>query len=195
MIYNHNQSDAEYIASMKSAWGTQLDPYILTIRNLENKFESLCAQLDKLEEQQKAHDTLKAEHRRLLEDRRFWFEECDRIKARYGSENAKHQQQRNALRVSLEEALKENARLRARLLPQSSSTATGRDTRGPTGWVLHAKRPPKTLSIQQLIEGHAEALRLSVEGFPYWVQELMVKEQLGFFEPILEGPEDCPKTC
>lgn len=165
MIDRHHKSDAEYIAEMKNAWGTQLEPYILTIRSLENKFESLCAQLDKLEEQQKAHATLKSEHRRLLEDRQFWFEECDRIKAN---------------------ALKENARLKAQLKSQSSSTATGRDTRVPAGW---------TLSLEQLIEGHAEAIRQSVEGFPPWVQELKVKEQLGFFEPILVGPEDCPKTC
>lgn len=200
-----NLSDAEYIAQMKEAWGTHLDPYILTIRNLENKFESLCAQLDKLEEQQKAHDMLKAEHRRLREDRQFWFEECDRIKARYGAEkcermlfeqeNAKHQQQRNALRVSLEEALKENARLKALNNAHKNGYREAANLRGlPTGWVLHAKRPPKTLSIQQLIEGHAESIRMSVEGFPDWVKELKVKEQLGFFEPILEGPEDCPKT-
>jgi len=223
MINRNHQSDAEYIAKMKDAWGTQLDTYILTIRRLENTIESLCSQLDKLEEQQKAHDTLKSEHRRLLADRQFWFEECDRIrqfwfkecdriKAKLGElnerfaaekhervlfeqENAKHQ--RNALRVSLEEARKENARLKSQLKSQSSSTATvvfpikhGL----PTGWILSTTQPHKPLSLQQLIEGHAEALRQSVEGFPPWVQELKVKEQLGFFEPILEGPADCQKT-
>ena len=216
MINRHNQTDAEYIAQMKAAWGTQLDQYILTIRSIENKFERLCAQLDKLEEQQKAHDTLKSEHRRLLEDRQFWFEECDRIKAKQGElrarfdaeqsermlfeqENAKHQQQRNALRVSLEEALKENARLKKahdtlksehrRLLEdrQFWFGECGREIR-------HAPPRDGSLSIKEIIEGHAESIRKSVEGFPPWVQELKVKEQLGFFEPILEGPEDCPKT-
>lgn len=138
-MIDRNMSDAEYIAQMKAAWGTQLDQYILTIRSIENKFERLCAQLDKLEEQQKAHDTLKSEHRRLLEDRQFWFGEC------------------------------------------------GREIR-------HAPPRDGSLSIKEIIEGHAESIRQSVEGFPPWVQELKVKEQLGFFEPILEGPEDCPKT-
>lgn len=89
---------------------------------------------------------------------------------------------------------KEAAALKAQLQSQSSSTVTGSDTRGPTGWVLSSVHPPKPLSIQQLIEGHAESIRMSVEGFPDWVKELKVKEQLGFFEPILEGPEDCPQT-
>ena len=61
--------------------------------------------------------------------------------------------------------------------------------------VLYTKHPPKSLYIQQLIEGHAESIRQSVEGFPPWVQELKVKEQLGFFEPLLEDYPECPKTC
>lgn len=203
MINHQHKSDAEYIAEMKNAWGTQLDPYILTIRSLENKFESLCAQLDKLDEQQKVLVMLKSEHKRVLEDRQFWFEECDRIKAKL---NAKHQQQRNAL----EEALKENARLKAQLHKKDREirlVKVERDREKSSRELYYTlyeflrkeavalkARPTKTLSIQQLIEGHAESIRLSVEGFPYWVQELMVKEQLGFFEPILEGPQDCPKT-
>ena len=203
MIDIHNSSDAEYIAQMKAAWGTQLDPYILTIRSLENKFESLCAQLDKLEEQQKDHETLKAEHRRTRADLQFWFEECARIKAKQGElkarfdaekservlfeqENAKHQQQRNALRVSLEEALKENARLKA---------LTNAHKNG------YREAPSGALSLKEIIEGHAEALRKSVAGFPPCIQELKVKEQLGFFEPLLgacngytAGFDECPKT-
>lgn len=219
-MIDRNMSDAEYIAQMKAAWGTQLDPYILTIRNLENKFESLCAQLDELEEQQKAHDKLKAAHRRLQADMQFWFEECDRIKAKQGElkarfdteksermlfeqENAKHQQQRNALRVSLEEALKENARLKALNNAHKNGYCEAANRRGlPTGGVLSSVHPPKPLSIQQLIEGHAEALRKSVSGFPPCIQELKVKEQLGFFEPLLgdcngytAGFDECQKTC
>lgn len=206
MIDSHNMSDAEYIAQMKAAWGTQLDPYILTIRRLENKFENLCAQLDRLEEQQKAHDTLKAEHRRTLADRQFWFEECDRIKAKQGElkarfdnekaermffeqENAKHQQQRNALRVRLEEAFKEDARLKA----LNNAHKNG----------YREAAPPRdgACSIKEIIEGHAEALRKSVAGLPQCIQELKVKEQLGFFEPLLgagngytAGFDECPKT-
>lgn len=194
MIDSHNLSDAEYIAQMKAAGGTQLDPFILTIRSLEKRLRRVHEDLAynkelflrSENEKEAARATLLAlmqepnawrvDHQRLQEAINFWEGEankhlaaCTRWKRRYDD-----------LALALKGAL------------------------ATTPKPVTAETSPQTIasnSLNEILEGHAEALRKSVAGLPHCVQELKVKEQLGFFEPLLgagngytAGFDECPKT-
>lgn len=202
MIDMHNCSDAEYIAQMKAAWGTQLDPYILTLRGLEKRlqrvYEDLAYNKELYLRAENEKESIRETVLALMQEPIAWREDRQRLHSSlkfWEGEANKHL-------VAFTQVKRYADELELALKGTLATTPFGAPP--PKARPDHTEAAPQTVAhnaLKEILEGHAEALRKSVSGFPPCVQELKVKEQLGFFEPLLgtcdgytAGFDECPKT-